>query len=443
MALSSAPQAGLDPAASVAPGTLLDAGHLIGAAMRGRWTFEDNVYALLSGRQPGAAQAQLVRLLLLALSATPGPREDLAMVRLCASTGASLVEAVRPAIAGYAYLDRGAARADNPAGDYRSRCQQAMEQLATPAMRARACAALDQVCLEMLQQLDLAPAILPAFKIVARMPVLAQCYLEERHAWPNRYAGLKPAAGPDWPDAGAARLALSLMCEEASFVDLACLAMTGRRSEGRERMLVHAALVAGAAPVGAAASSTAMTLLAMRGAGFVEAYQGVLSTFGYYHLGALPECARMLWHMHESGLPLEQLVDEELGAAAWRAAGGQRGVRRVPGFGHRYFKQDPRALELLAVCQRVLDGPYIDLVARLNQLLGQRNIGHVNMDGMGAAMALHFGFHPQVVSGLTLISRTFGVAALFRNTEIKDEQCRLLVKTPKMERAGLSGTVRG
>jgi citrate synthase len=274
--------------------------------------------------------------------------------------------------------------------------------------------------------------LLPALKIVARLPLLGKAYVEERSQWPNRYAGLNMEVASVGNDYDTITQALSRLQCTGSFVDMVTDVMISKQTSGKERCLVQAAFIAGTEYGSSAASSTAMRLLTMRGAGFVEAFQGVLSTFGFYHLGALPECAMMLWRMQHSDLPLEIQINDELKNSAWGTGKAVKFARRIPGFGHRFFKDDPRARELLTVCNKIISGPYIDLITEVDDVLGRRNIGRLNMDGIGAAMGLHFGFSPCITPALSLISRTLGVAKLFQATEVTVEDCSLSFRSPKM-----------
>ncbi|MBV9542614.1 MAG: hypothetical protein JO167_15245, partial [Alphaproteobacteria bacterium] len=50
----------------------------------------------------------------------------------------------------------------------------------------------------------------------------------------------------------------------------------------------------------------------------------------------------------------------------------------------------------------------------LDEALGERRLGYINMDVIGAAMGLQGGMAPDIVSLLTLIARAPGIAKALR-----------------------------
>ena len=58
-----------------------------------------------------------------------------------------------------------------------------------------------------------------------------------------------------------------------------------------------------------------------------------------------------------------------------------------------------------------MPGRYIELAQRLGDMLLERRVGALNMDGISAAMTLQMGISPSVASMFTLIARTPGIIA--------------------------------
>jgi citrate synthase len=199
-----------------------------------------------------------------------------------------------------------------------------------------------------------------------------------------------------------------LIAEGASFADLMIKVVLGRRIEGPERRIINAALISGAEYSETAASSSITRLMASTDASAVETYRSLISTFGYYHLGALKESARIIERAAKSS-DLEAAIEASIVYDAVEQPGkAPRG--RVAGFGHRFQHRDPRAALLLEMCGRLFPGRFVETAAALDRRLFERRVGHINMDGIGAAMGLQVGFTAEVTSLLTLIARAPGIA---------------------------------
>jgi hypothetical protein len=77
------------------------------------------------------------------------------------------------------------------------------------------------------------------------------------------------------------------------------------------------------------------------------------------------------------------------------------------------------------LCRHALPGKYIELAAALDEKLSARRVGHLNMDGVGAAMMLQFGFPPCVASCATLIARTPGIIHAYQEAFAENKTYQL------------------
>ena len=256
---------------------------------------------------------------------------------------------------------------------------------------------------------DVPSSVASFFEMLARTPILARVYLDEVAGRPNRYVGLAEGRAevlPEsetWHDTGA-----RLIAEGACFIDVITNLLLGRAAAAEELPFFNAPLIAGAEYGKTAASSSLMRMMASRGATFEEAYEATFSTFGFYHLGALRECAVFLVRASAHLDDLDGFIEQ------WLAKYGEDTHQRVPGFGHRFQHADPRAATLLNLCRRTHPGPFLDLAAALDEKLFARRLGHINMDGIGAAMGLQVGFQASVTSVLSLVARTPGLVKEYR-----------------------------
>jgi citryl-CoA lyase len=133
---------------------------------------------------------------------------------------------------------------------------------------------------------------------------------------------------------------------------------------------------------------------------------GVL-TIGDSHGGAIEQCARILqdWAKRE-GSPQE--------LAAKLVAEFKEKNKRMPGYGHRLHKRDPRTVKLLEIAERIgYKGRIIALAVEIQDEL-ERTSGKdlpLNVDGAIAAIISEMGFDWKLGKGFFIISRVPGLVA--------------------------------
>ena len=106
-------------------------------------------------------------------------------------------------------------------------------------------------------------------------------------------------------------------------------------------------------------------------------------------------------------------VEAELAALA------ERGIKFVPGFGHRFHPVDPRAPRLLevvdaAAADGVVAGRFAAIGRAVEAALARRKGGKripMNIDGATAVIYAELGFPPPLCRGLFVLSRSVGVLA--------------------------------
>jgi citrate synthase len=82
--------------------------------------------------------------------------------------------------------------------------------------------------------------------------------------------------------------------------------------------------------------------------------------------------------------------------------------RRIPGFGHRVYREDPRARLLLEALGEEGPEPVLDAVAALVMLLRERNDVAPNIDLASAALAVAFGMGREAGEVIFAVARTAG-----------------------------------
>jgi citrate synthase len=155
------------------------------------------------------------------------------------------------------------------------------------------------------------------------------------------------------------------------------------------------------------------------GVGINNAMASAVNMLGDVHGGAGEQCVA-LYNAVAARLDSGAADDRRL-ADAVRAeieALGKRGVRHVPGFGHRFHPRDPRAPRLLAL---------VDVAAKNGAVSGRfAAIGRaveaqlaaekgrpipMNIDGATGVIFAELGFPPPLCRGLFVLSRSVGALA--------------------------------
>ncbi|GIM91484.1 citryl-CoA lyase [Paractinoplanes toevensis] len=188
------------------------------------------------------------------------------------------------------------------------------------------------------------------------------------------------------------------------------LMLRGERPTDQQAHLLEAALVAGVDHGPHAPSIAVARMAATCGVGLNNAMASAINTLGDSHGGAGQECVLLLDEIREleaAGSKLTDATDEVI--AAWR----ERGIRYLPGFGHRFHTRDPRRdplLELVdrAVTERIVEGGHLRAARAVEAALAPVPM---NIDGATAVIYAELGFPAPLARGLFVLSRSVGILA--------------------------------
>jgi citryl-CoA lyase len=195
--------------------------------------------------------------------------------------------------------------------------------------------------------------------------------------------------------------------EHLSFADAVYLTLKGELPNNQQRRMMEALLVSsidhGPTPPSNLAARTVFSGGNPLNAGVAA---GVL-TIGDTHGGAIEQCARILqeWAQKEDS-------PEEL--ATQLVAEFKEKKRRMPGYGHRIHKRDPRTVKMIEIAERIgYKGRIIELAVAIQDEL-ERTSGRdlpLNVDGAIAAVISEMGFDWRLGKGFFIISRVPGLIA--------------------------------
>ena len=188
-----------------------------------------------------------------------------------------------------------------------------------------------------------------------------------------------------------------------SFVEMIWLLLRGSSPSPREAALLEAALVASVDHGPQAPSIAIARMAATCGVGLNSAMASGVNALGDVHGGAGQQCVELLAEIVAADGAAEEVL------AAWRS----RGVRYVPGFGHRIHDVDPRRSPLLslvddAVRDGVVGGSFLRAARAIEAVLAPVPM---NIDGATAVIYAELGFAPPLARGLFVLSRAVGILA--------------------------------
>jgi citrate synthase len=200
-----------------------------------------------------------------------------------------------------------------------------------------------------------------------------------------------------------------------SFTATIWLMLRGDLPTERQAALLEAALVAGVDHGPHAPSIAVARMAATCGVALNNAVASGVNVLGDSHGGAGQQCVELLDDVlarRAGGVDLTVAADATI--AAWRA----RGVRYLPGFGHRFHPHDPRRDPLLslvdvAVSDGTVAGNHLQAARAVEAALnrGRSTPVPMNIDGATAVIYAELGFPAPLARGLFVLSRSVGILA--------------------------------
>lgn len=204
------------------------------------------------------------------------------------------------------------------------------------------------------------------------------------------------------------------------FAEMVYLLTRGELPSKPAAKLLEAALVA-AVDHGPQAPSIAIARMAMTcGVGINNAMASATNVLGDVHGGAGEQCVELFGavaaRLPEGARDAEAItkaVTEEIDALA------ARGIRHVPGFGHRFHHLDPRAPRILSLVDEAakegaVSGLFAAIGRTVEDVIAQRRGGKrvpMNIDGATGVVFAELGFPPPLCRGLFVLSRSVGCLA--------------------------------
>lgn len=218
------------------------------------------------------------------------------------------------------------------------------------------------------------------------------------------------------------------LIEKIRYSDMVFLLLKGRLPSVIEGKVFNHVLVSfcdhGVTPP----STQTARLIASSGSPMNVAVSGALLSFGHKHAGAIERAMDLfqskinsLYLTDDSDINNKQIAALAIDIYNEYIIGG----KKIPGFGHRYHKVDPRAEKLMEVIiDKGFVGPHIKLALAVEDLVYQKKNIRLNVDGANAAILSDLGFTPDLGLGVFMIGRLPGIISHIHEEKMDEEEFR-------------------
>jgi citrate synthase len=229
------------------------------------------------------------------------------------------------------------------------------------------------------------------------------------------------------------------LIRDATFAEVAGLLLGGRRPSTPQARLLNAILVAIADHGAGAPSAAAARVVATGNRKAPEAAiaAGILA-IGDAHAGAGHACMELiadgLGRIGRGSRSAESVAEELVEEA--RQAG-----RRLPGYGHRIYQEDPRTTAILALSRESgTSGAGVAFAEILRNAIAARiKPMALNVDGAIAAVLHDLGYPPVTAKLFFIIGRSAGLAAQVLEEYTRERAMRIRIPVQYDGPAGPAG----
>jgi citrate synthase len=204
-----------------------------------------------------------------------------------------------------------------------------------------------------------------------------------------------------------------------SFSEMVYLLIKGEIPSPKNKKMLEAVLVSfcdhGVTPP----STQAARLMASAGSSINACIAGGILAFGENHAGAIEITMKNL----QEKIKLLDVYDSSIKETAnFIIEDHNINGKKVPGFGHRYHTEDPRARKLLKLAEDYeCKGVHVELALEMEKILEEKKGIKMNIDGANAAILSDMGFNWRFGCGMFIIGRLPGLLAHV-NEEILNEK---------------------
>jgi citrate synthase len=211
-----------------------------------------------------------------------------------------------------------------------------------------------------------------------------------------------------------------------SFSEMVYLLIKGELPSDNHKKMFEAILVSfcdhGITPP----STQAARLMASAGSPVNACLAGGILAFGQNHAGAIENAMKTL----QEGVKISETYDRTASENARFIIDEllNKG-KKIPGFGHRYHSEDPRAKKLLKIAEHTKSiGKHVKLAIELEKILFKDKGIKMNIDGANAAILSDMGFDYQIGCGIFVIGRIPGLLAHINEEKSEEKPFRKITE---------------
>jgi citrate synthase len=174
-------------------------------------------------------------------------------------------------------------------------------------------------------------------------------------------------------------------------------------------------------------STQSARLMASAGSPVNVCIAGGILAFGENHAGAIENAMKNFQEgvelsnvNHKSPTETAHFIVEEY----------KNNSKKIPGFGHRYHSEDPRARKLMLIAEKHdCIGKHYELAVEIEELLLKDKGIKINIDGANAAILSDMGFDWRVGCGIFAIGRIPGLLAHITEEIISENPFRKITES--------------
>lgn len=226
---------------------------------------------------------------------------------------------------------------------------------------------------------------------------------------------------------------------DISFSEMVYLLINGNKPSKNESRMLEAVLVSfcdhGVTP----ASTQVARLMASTGSPLNSCVSGGIMAFGRHHAGALEQCMEMLQNAIKGRKQGIETPNDISDLAYQLLDKYQENNEKIPGFGHRYHNQDPRAPKLIEQAKKHdFYGVHTQLAVALEDILFETKNICLNVDGANAGILSDMGFNWQVGTGIFMIGRLPALISHVHEEKTQETPFRKIIEADEIYYDGLT-----
>lgn len=206
-----------------------------------------------------------------------------------------------------------------------------------------------------------------------------------------------------------------------SFPEMVYLLIKGEIPSKNESNMLEAILISFCDHSVTPPSTQAARLMASAGSPMHACVSGGLLAFGKNHAGAIERAMKTFQEgIKRSKDDIEtvalEIIDKSL----------EKG-NKIPGFGHRYHTEDPRAPKLIELAKKCgCSGIHTELALTIQSILLEKKGIKMNIDGANGAILSDMGFDWSIGTGVFMIGRLPAIIAHVHEEKTREEPFRKL-----------------